>query len=217
MEPSGMRIPGDASSQYEYMSPIGECLFSCPAPTVCTRAAMPACRWLPGALRSCPAAAVPLRPVVPVPAKPSHLVLLDSFPPPSRPRSRQSHVLVVDFRRTSPNANSNANAPPSTTSSTSTLTPLPSPSTRWHMSISQRHLFPFNPSPRGGECVLSMYSVLGCTTRASASHLNASHRHHHFAGSIPHSLAFWLCRLPPAKHIASPLHRPLHSPKLGLG
>ncbi|KAH6896953.1 hypothetical protein B0T10DRAFT_454834 [Thelonectria olida] len=78
MEPGGLRIPGDASSQrqYEYISPIGECLFSDSAPTVCTRAAMPACRWLPGAMPTSPAAAAgPVGPVVveiPVPAKSSH-------------------------------------------------------------------------------------------------------------------------------------------------
>lgn len=69
MEPSGMRIPEDASLRYEYISPIGECLFPCSAPTVCARGAMPACRWLPAPALELRRGRSPWRPRLPRPGQ----------------------------------------------------------------------------------------------------------------------------------------------------
>lgn len=73
MEPSGMRIPEDASLRYEYISPIGECLFPCSAPTVCARGAMPACRWLPAPALELRRGRSPWRPRLPRPGQVAHV------------------------------------------------------------------------------------------------------------------------------------------------
>lgn len=69
MEPNGIRIPGDALLQYEYLTPIGECLFPCSTPTDRPRGQMPACRWLPAPVLELRCGRSPWRPRFPRPGQ----------------------------------------------------------------------------------------------------------------------------------------------------
>jgi hypothetical protein len=68
-----MHIPEDALLQYEYLSPIGECLFPRSAPTDHPRVQMPACRWLPAFTLELRRGRSPWRPRFPVRVKSLHI------------------------------------------------------------------------------------------------------------------------------------------------
>jgi hypothetical protein len=77
-----MHIPEDALLQYEYMTPIGECLFPRSSPTDQPRGLMPACRWLPAPALKLRHGRSPWRPRFPRPGQVRsifHLTLLSQL------------------------------------------------------------------------------------------------------------------------------------------
>ncbi|KAJ0156331.1 Uncharacterized protein HZ326_1350 [Fusarium oxysporum f. sp. albedinis] len=81
MEPSGMHIPEDALLQYEYITPIGECLFPRSSPTDQPRGLMPACRWLPAPALKLRRGRSPWRPRFPRPGQVRSIFISISLDP----------------------------------------------------------------------------------------------------------------------------------------